>query len=693
MRAWWSRVPRDARIAAVLAGLVILQTVALAAFGFAAVRSQRAEAEQGLRALCDLALQRGIAAPVAEALDRAGAAVAAAARAPAPEAAAARLDPPVFRRGFALLPDGSVADGTGVVVVPAGAPRDPPVDAALRRRLEDLEAAAAREGKGREAARAALEAAEATGDPLAGARALRFAAREALRAGEDTLALRAAERLLDRWPDAVEEGAYPFGPGAAAAACEVWRRRLEARAPGAGEGFAEAVLRWRRLLLRSPLPPAVSAAEAAEVRRAVAAAAALLAGPEARRVEEGLAALDLADREADAVRPESVRSALREAAGGGKPRWVSVPGMGGEPLAFCAAPAAGRGAVAFRTDAPALREGIVLPLLRGFDLREGVAARLLTPDRRPLDGGPPAPPRRAILAARAVELPTGPVLAEAVLADPALLEAEAARGRNLLLGVFAAAAAALGLGALLVIRMVRSEVRLARMKADFVSAVSHDLKTPLTSIRMFLETLREGRTRSEGERQECLEIVDREAGRLERLVNRVLEFSRHASGLARVRRAPVDPAEVVRDAAQVFRGHILNGECDFRVEAADGLPVTPLDRDAVTQVVLDLLENAYKYTPAGGKRILLRAAPRPGGGFRIEVEDNGPGVPPGEREKVFEEFYRVERPGTEGAGGTGLGLALVKRLVEAHGGTVRVVDGPGGGSRFEVEIPAAAEGG
>ena len=372
---------------------------------------------------------------------------------------------------------------------------------------------------------------------------------------------------------------------------------------------------------------------------------------------------------------------------------MAAEGFAGEPLVFCAAPAAGGGVVAFRTDAPSLRDGLVVPLLGGFDLREGVAVRLVTPDRRPLDGSPAAAPSSAVLSSLPLHLPTGDLHAEAVLVDPALLENEAARGRNLLVGVFAAAAVALGLGSMLVIRMVRNEVRVARMKADFVSAVSHDLKTPLTSIRMFLETLREGRARTEEERRECLDVVDREAGRLERLVHRVLEFSRHSGGTRRLRREPTDPAGVVRDAAQVFRGHLLNGECDFAVETAPGIPETSLDRDAVTQVILDLLENAHKYTAVEGKRIRLRALPRTGGGVRIEVEDNGPGVPAAERTRVFEEFYRVERPGTEAAGGTGLGLALVRRLVEAHGGTVAVVDAPGGGSVFSVEIPADAGGG
>jgi signal transduction histidine kinase len=691
MRAWWSRLPRDTRVAAALAILVLFQTVALAAFGLAAARSQRAETEQALRTLGALSLSRGLAEPAAEALARAGAAVAdACARGTATEAAAVPLQPPLFGRGFALLPDGSVVDGAGHVVV---APRPPagPEDAALRARLASLEAAAEWEGKGAEAARAALEAEEGTADPVAGARALRLAARAALRAGEDALALRAAERLLQRWPDADAGGGYPFGAGAAAAACEVWRRRLAAGAPGAVEGFAEAILARRRVLLRAPFPPSVAAAEADEVRRDV--EGAREAFPPGRReaLEEALAALEEADRGADLVRPPALRAALLEAASGGRPRWVTAPGLDGSPHTFCAAPAGGGAVCAFPTDAPRLRAAVLAPLLRTLAPREGVAVRLLSPDRRPLDRGE-APPPGAVLASLEIPLPTGPVLAEAVLADPALLDSEAARARNLLLGTFAAAALALGLGSLLVLRMVRAEVRLAKMKAEFVSAVSHDLKTPLTSIRMFVETLREGRARTEGERRECLEVVDREASRLERIIHRVLDFSRLASGARKVVREPCDPGAVAREAAQVFRGRISGEPCDFRVEAGEGLAAAPMDRDAVTQVLLDLLENARKFTPPASRSIVLRASGGARGGARFEVEDNGPGIPEAERERVFEEFYRVDRPGVEGADGTGLGLALVRRLVAAHRGEVRIEDAPGGGSRFVVEIPGASRG-
>jgi signal transduction histidine kinase len=692
MRERWRRLPRETRVAAALGALVVLQTAALTAFGIAAARSRRAEAEQGLRTLSTLALERGLAGPAEESIGRVEAEVAAAcSRGPAPEAAGAPIQPPVFTDGFAFLPDGSVVDARGVTVVPPRAAAGPE-DAALRRRIDALESGAGRDaGRARDAAREAFEAADATTDPLAGARALRFAARAALRAGEDTLALRACERLLDRWPDVQAEGEYPFGAGASAAACEVRRRRLEARAPGAEAAFAEAVLAWRRALVRAPLEPAVAAAEAADVRRLAEAAAPLLGESERRAMEEGLASLDRSDRGADAVRPAAVRAAVLEAAAGPGPRWVAALGADGAALTFCVSPATAGGAVAFRTDGPTLRNALVLPLARTVRIHDGVAVRLMTPDRRPLDGTDAAIPPGATLASRTLRLPTGPLLAEAVLSDPAALESEAARSRNLLLGILAAAAAGLGIGSLLVLRMVRAEVRLAKMKADFVSAVSHDLKTPLTSIRMFVETLREGRARSEEERRECLEVVDREAGRLERMVHRVLEFSRMEGGVRKVRLEPADPAAVAREAAQVFRGRIQGDSCDFTLETAPGIPSVALDRDAVTQALLELLENAHKHSPPDARRIVLRAAPGPAAGVRYEVEDAGPGVPPAEREAIFREFHRVERPGIEAVGGTGLGLTLVRRLVEAHGGTVAAEDGRAGGCLFAIEIPGTLE--
>jgi len=170
----------------------------------------------------------------------------------------------------------------------------------------------------------------------------------------------------------------------------------------------------------------------------------------------------------------------------------------------------------------------------------------------------------------------------------------------------------------------------------------------------------------------------------------VLEFSRLQAGTRPVRPVPGDPAELVEETARVFRGHIHNGECDFQVRVADGLGTLSFDRDALIQVLLNLLDNAYKYTPAKGKRIEMRASTGPGGSVRLEVEDNGPGIPEAECERVFEEFYRGATPGAEGAGGTGLGLALVRRLVEAHGGTVSVQSGSGGGSLFTVDLPPGA---
>ncbi len=686
MRGWWSRVPRDAKVAAALAGLVLLQTVALAAFGLAVARSQRAEAERDLRAIAALSLARGLGEPAAAALARTEVALSRAARAAGTPAAPPDLPAGLVVRLFLLGADGAVIDGEGRMVVPPppspGAARSPAVD-----RLGSVEAVAMREGGPADAARAAWAAVEFEDDPSVAVPGLRIVARNALRAGDDTLALRAASRILERWPEFRVEGEYPDGPGAAAVAASIHLRRLEAGAPGAEEAFVGAVAEWRRTLLAGDLPAAAARGETQAVQELAAAGKPRLSVEAGAAMEAALAALGRADDEAAPLRDGSLRARLAAGARGAREAWVAGVDGRARPLLFRAVGRPDGSAVAFLVDPEAYLAAAVLPLLHGAHPREGTAVRLLTADRAPLDGGGAPPARDGVLASVGVPLPMARAVGETVLSDPGLLDREAARSRGVVVLVFALAAAALGLGAVLVLRMVRTEVRVARMRADFVASVSHELKTPLTSIRMFLETLREGRTRSEEERQECLDVVDREAQRLGRMVERVLEFSRVSAGVRRLRPEAADPAAVLRDAADAFRGHLVNGSCDFRMELAAGLPVLRLDRDAVTEIVLNLLDNAWKYTPATGKRIVLRARPADGGGVRVEVEDNGPGVPAGDRERVFEEFFRGEDPRTASAGGTGLGLALVRRLAEAHGGSAAVESAPGGGSRFVVTLP------
>jgi signal transduction histidine kinase len=247
----------------------------------------------------------------------------------------------------------------------------------------------------------------------------------------------------------------------------------------------------------------------------------------------------------------------------------------------------------------------------------------------------------------------------------------------------------LGLTAGLVIvalRQLRRESELARLRADFVSGVSHELRTPLAQIRMFAETLLLERVRSDHERQRALDIVNRESQRLTHLVDNVLQFSRAERGTMRIAPQATRVDRILRDVADCFLP--LAGARSARLRLEADLAVTaPLDPGAARQVVLNLLDNAMKYGPPGqmiGLRLTLER-----GDAVIAVEDQGPGIPTEHRDRVWEPYWRLPRDSASAVGGSGIGLAVVKELVTAHGGSVAVLAGAAGGARFEVRFPGA----
>lgn len=246
-------------------------------------------------------------------------------------------------------------------------------------------------------------------------------------------------------------------------------------------------------------------------------------------------------------------------------------------------------------------------------------------------------------------------------------------------------------GGLLTARAVMREVKLAKLKAGFVSNVSHGLKTPLTSLRMFAEMLRSGQVKDEAERQECLDVIAQETERLGRLIQQVLDFGRLEARRRPFRwtTGPLEP--VVRGEAERFRRTTGLDEEHFVVEIAVNVPPVTYDPDAFGEVVANLLTNAFKYTRRADRRIELTLGPQRGR-VVLSVEDNGPGVPRRERRRIFDQFYRAEDLLTQEVEGTGLGLAIARHIVQAHGGRILVEDRPGGGSRFVVMLPAAARG-
>jgi signal transduction histidine kinase len=234
-------------------------------------------------------------------------------------------------------------------------------------------------------------------------------------------------------------------------------------------------------------------------------------------------------------------------------------------------------------------------------------------------------------------------------------------------------------------RLVRRETEMARLKADFVANVSHDLKTPLSVIRMFGETLEMGRLPDEAGRREYYRVITRESERLTRLIDNVLDFSRIESGRRTYERVPTAVEPLVREAVEAFSHPLAQHGFKVDVQVAPDLPEVPLDADAVGQALANLIDNAIKYS---AERTSLTVEARiVQGQLALTVADEGIGIPREEQGRIFDKFYRVGRSETQSRRGSGVGLALVRHVAEAHGGRVTVDSRPGGGSRFTLWVP------
>jgi signal transduction histidine kinase len=243
-----------------------------------------------------------------------------------------------------------------------------------------------------------------------------------------------------------------------------------------------------------------------------------------------------------------------------------------------------------------------------------------------------------------------------------------------------------GLG--LVWANVRRELRLSRLKSDFVANVSHELKTPLALIRLFAETLELGRVPSEEKKRQYHGIINKESRRLTQLINNILDFSRIEAGRKEYRFVRSDVAAVVRDVVDAYRFPIEHQGFALDVEIEEDLPETELDAEALSQALINLLNNAIKYSPEEKSlRVSVRAR---GERVLVSVADRGIGIPKGEHRRIFEKFYRVESSLVHTTKGSGLGLALVRHIAEAHGGHVEVASAPGEGSTFTLSLPVRA---
>jgi signal transduction histidine kinase len=249
------------------------------------------------------------------------------------------------------------------------------------------------------------------------------------------------------------------------------------------------------------------------------------------------------------------------------------------------------------------------------------------------------------------------------------------------------AVAGIGLFALLGVALAygyRRQVTLARLQTDTVAAISHELRTPLASMRLLVDGLLRDRELDVSKTREYLQLMSTENGRLTRLIDNVLAFSRLERGRRTLAFSETNPADVVRTAVAAMRERTAAG-VDIRIDVAPDLPPLQADADALVTALLNLLDNAYKYTP-GDRRIGVTASCQ-NGCVLMAVDDNGIGIPPRERTRIFRRFYRVDRRLSRDTAGVGLGLSIVRDIVGAHGGSVDVISEPGAGSTFIMRLP------
>ena len=335
-----------------------------------------------------------------------------------------------------------------------------------------------------------------------------------------------------------------------------------------------------------------------------------------------------------------------------------------------------------RTVLEGMVEGVVLTDPTGRILIANDAFRRIFDAQLPVEG------RRPLETARV------PALQEAI---ESALEADEPLTREIALGgaqekVIQASLAAIRergatVGAVAVFHDVTELKRLERVRQEFVANVSHELRTPLTAIKGYAETLRDGGLRDPETAAEFVRVIHRHAERLRALIEDLLDLAAVEQGEARLKPAVVRARDVAAQAEGLVRPAAEARGQTLAIDLPADLPDILADRDRLAQILINLLDNAVKFTPEGGRVTLSAKAAE--GRVVLAVRDNGVGIPPGDLPRIFERFYRVGRSRDRREGGTGLGLAIAKHLTQAMGGTIEVESVQGSGTTFRVSLPAA----
>lgn len=243
-------------------------------------------------------------------------------------------------------------------------------------------------------------------------------------------------------------------------------------------------------------------------------------------------------------------------------------------------------------------------------------------------------------------------------------------------------------GLVLTRHIVSKEMALARLKSDFVSNVSHELRTPLALIRLYAETLELGRITTPDKQQQYYRIIRKESERLSSLINNILDFSRIEAGHKEYEFRDTDIAELVRNTLDSYRYQIEQQGFAFEESIDTNLPAVPVDREAIARALVNLVNNALKYSCE--EKFLGVKLYRDNGVVKLEVADHGIGIERRDHSKIFEKFYRAGDPLVHNTKGSGLGLSLVRHITQAHGGEIAVESTPGRGSKFILSLPLQA---
>lgn len=275
------------------------------------------------------------------------------------------------------------------------------------------------------------------------------------------------------------------------------------------------------------------------------------------------------------------------------------------------------------------------------------------------------------------------------VADAGGISPAAGSRRGLLVVGLALMAILIGAGTYFIARSVARELEVARLQSDFVAAVSHEFRTPLSSLRQLSELLADGRVPSPERRQVYYENLRRESERLHRLVEDILDFGRMEAGARQYRFDLVNPSKLIEELSREFTEEVRQSGYLVDVQSQPDLPLVRADKEAFGRAIWNLLDNAVKYSPEC-KQIWIETKAK-NGWVTIRVRDRGVGISDAEQGRIFEKFVRGENVRAAGIKGTGLGLAMVKRIVVEHDGEIDVESRPGAGSIFTIRIPALKE--